>query len=88
MATVPCGWRWCRVTDRPFPGDALTVRAIIEPERGRWVLTLEIVMVPDTDDYIVRHRIADYATRERAEVAAKWIVSAANRNLPHPPLGF
>ncbi len=74
--------------ERPFPDDALTVRAIIEPEKGRWVLTLEVVMVPDTPDYIVRHRIADYPTRERAEVAAKWIVTAADRNLPHPPLGF
>jgi hypothetical protein len=74
--------------DRLFPNDALSVRAIIEPEKGRWVLTLEVLMVPDTPDYIVRHRIADYPTRNRAEVAAKWIVTAADRNLPHPPLGF
>lgn len=74
--------------ERLFPNEALTVRAIIEPEKGRWVLTLEVVMVPDKPDYIVRHRIADYPTRERAEVAAKWIVTAADRNLPHPPLGF
>jgi hypothetical protein len=74
--------------ERLFPSDALSVRAIIEPEKGRWVLTLEVLMVPDTPDYIVRHRIADYPTRNRAEVAAKWIVTAADRNLPHPPLGF
>lgn len=73
---------------RPFAGDAISVRAIIEPEQGRWVLTLEVLMVPDRPDYLVRHRIADYPTRERAEVAAKWMVSAADRNLPHPPLGF
>jgi hypothetical protein len=74
--------------ERHFPSDALDVRAIITEEKGRWVLTLEILMVPDRPDHIVRHRIADYPTRERAEVAAKWTVSAANRNLPHPPLGF
>lgn len=74
--------------DHPFPADAISARAIIEPECGRWVLTLEVLMVPDTPDHIVRHRIADYPTRERAEVAAKWIVTAADRNLPHPPLGF
>ena len=74
--------------ERPFPSEAIDCRAIITEERGRWVLTLEILMVPDRPDYIVRHRIADYPTRERAEVAAKWTVNAANRNLPHPPLGF
>lgn len=80
---------WCTpVPDRLFPGDAVSVRAIIEPEKGRWVLTLEVLMVPDRPDNIVRHRIADYPTRQRAEVAAKWIVTAADRNLPHPPLGF
>ncbi len=52
------------------------------------MLTLEILMVPDRPDHIVRHRIADYPTRQGAEVAAKWTVNAANRNLPHPPLGF
>lgn len=76
------------VPERLFPGDAVSVRAIIEPEKGRWVLTLEVLMVPDRPDYIVRHRIADYPTRQRAEVAAKWIVTAADRNLPHPPLGL
>ena len=74
--------------DRPFPADALSVRAIIDEEKGRWVVTLEVLFVPDRPDYLVRHRIADYATRERAEVAAKWMVSAADRNIPHPPLGF
>jgi hypothetical protein len=68
--------------------EAIDCRAIITEEQGRFVLTLEILMVPDRPDYIVRHRIADYLTRQRAEVAAKWTVNAANRNLPHPPLGF
>jgi hypothetical protein len=77
------------MVERRLPrGDAISVRAIIESEKGRWVLTLEVLMVPDRPDYLVRHRIADYPTRERAEVAAKWMVSAADRTLPHPPLGF
>jgi hypothetical protein len=74
--------------ERPFPGDAISARAIIEQEKGRWVVTLEVLMMPDRPDHVVRHRIADYPTRERAEVAAKWMVTAANRDLPHPPLGF
>lgn len=68
-----------------IPGDAFAVRARIEGERGRWVLYLEVLMVPDRDDYIVTHRIADYPTRRHAEVAARWIVSAAGRDLPPPP---
>ncbi len=74
--------------ERPFHSDAVDVRAIITEERGRWVLTLEVLMVPDRPDHVVRHRIADYPTRQRAEVAAKWTVNAANRNVPFKSLGF
>ena len=74
--------------DVPARCDAVTARAVISEERGRFVLTLEVLLVPDTADHVIRHRIADYPTRQRAEVAAKWIVTAADRNVPHPPLGF
>ncbi|MFN8667383.1 MAG: hypothetical protein U0164_09370 [Gemmatimonadaceae bacterium] len=69
------------------PRDAIAVRAIIEGERGRWVVYLEVTMVPDRDDYLVTHRIADYPTQRHAEIAARWIVSAAGRDLPRPPSG-
>ncbi len=36
----------------------------------------------------VCRRIATYPTRARAELAASLMVRAADRNLPHPPLGF
>lgn len=71
-----------------FPAQALAVRAIIERSHGRWVLSLEVTMIPDREDYVVRHRIADYATEREAQVAARWTVAAAERDLPHPPLGF
>ncbi|MCC7054840.1 MAG: hypothetical protein IT355_16330 [Gemmatimonadaceae bacterium] len=70
--------------ERHFASDAIDVRAVITEEQGRWVLVLEVLMVPDRPDHVIRHRIADYATRERAEVAAKWTVNAANRTFPHP----
>lgn len=76
------------MADQPFPADALAVRAIIEPVGGRWVVVLEVTMIPDREDYVVRHRIADYPTQRHAEVAARWIVGAASRDLPRPPLGL
>ncbi len=90
-------WRWSTKDDLaattpvgipPIPGDAIAVRAFIEHERGRWVVFLEITMVPDRDDYVVTHRIADYSSRADADVAARWMVRAAGRDLPRPPLGF
>ena len=74
--------------ERHLHSDAIDARAVITEEKGRWVLTLEVLLVPDRPDHVLRHRIADYPTRQRAEVAAKWIVNCANRNIPHPPLGF
>ena len=74
--------------DRPFPADAIAVRALIERERGRWVVFLEVTMVPDREDCVVTHRIADFATEREADVAARWMVRAAGRDLPRPPLGF
>jgi len=76
------------VAEPRFPAQALAVRAIIEHDRGRWALHLEVAMIPDREDYVVRHRIADYATEREAQVAARWITAAAERDLPHPPLGF
>lgn len=72
----------------PIPGDAIAVRAFVEHQRGRWVVYLEITMVPDREDYLVTHRIADYSTRSDADVAARWMVRAAGRDIPRPPLGF
>jgi hypothetical protein len=72
----------------PFPDQALAAHALVEPERGRWVVYLEVTMIPDRADYVVRHRIADYPTRRHAEIAARWIVGAASRDLPRPPLAL
>lgn len=71
-----------------FPDDALEVRPIIEPESGRWVVFLEVLFVPDREPWVVRHRVRDFATEEQAAIAARWMVGAAQRNLPRPPLGF
>lgn len=67
--------------------DALDARCTVTREQGRWVLWLEVLMIPDRDDFVVRHRIRDFATERDALVAARWTARAARRDLPHPPLG-
>lgn len=74
-----------------FPGDAFAVAVYIEEEKGRFVLYLEVhFWEPETEDKVgtYRHRIQDYPTRRQAEVAAKWIKSAAERDIQDPPSGF
>jgi hypothetical protein len=71
-----------------FERQALAARTRIAREHGRWVVTLEVLMIPDRDDYVIAHRIADYPTEAAATVAARWIERAAQRDLPRPPLGF
>lgn len=51
------------------------VRASVEPEHGRWAVVLDIVFA----DGALRHRIADYPTQRRAEVAARFMRAAAER---------
>lgn len=66
----------------------LTVRTRVEAERGRWVLHLDVVRIPDHDDYVVTHRLGDYASHAEAMTIARFVERGANREMPHPPLGF
>ncbi len=58
-------------------------------ERGRWAVYLDVTMWDEAgrSDPLraIRRRITDYSTRSQAEVAAKWMERAAERDLPHPP---
>lgn len=77
---------------RGFPDNALSCEAIVQNERGRWVVYLEVTFW-DTDNKdepisVVRRRIADYATQKQAEVAASYMKRGADRDLPHPPMGW
>lgn len=75
-----------------FPDRALGVRATLEPERGRWVVYLDVSFwnegSEDQPIKTVRRRIETYATKERAELAASFMVRAAAREQAHPPLGL
>jgi hypothetical protein len=74
--------------DAPSPGRALRASASIAEERGRWVVSLTVLSIPDRDDYVTTVRIADYPTRQAAEVAARWIVGAADRQSTQFRWGF
>ncbi|MDX1890567.1 hypothetical protein [Mycolicibacterium sp. 050158] len=61
-------------------GEALAVETIIVEERGQFVVEIAVVFA----DGIVRKRIDTHRTRRRAEIAAKLIKRAAERDLKGP----
>ncbi len=65
----------------------LAVATRVAPEGGRWVVWLDVVGIPDRDDHVTTHRMADYPSRDAALVAARWMARGANRALPRPPTG-
>lgn len=77
---------------RGFPDAALGAVTHIEPEHGRWTVYMDVTFW-DTGDaaeplQTERRRIADYATRQQAEVAARWMERGADRELRRPPSGL
>lgn len=64
--------------------DGVVVSGLVVEEGGRWVVYLEIGTWEQDDPTlplrITRHRIAEYSTRQRAEVAASWMERSADRN--------
>jgi hypothetical protein len=74
------------------PGDeAIAAETSVAEEDGQWVVYVETVFVSrgsDVEFTSVKHRIRAYATRRKAEIAARWIQAASNRDLPGPPTGF
>lgn len=59
----------------------ITLHTRIEYERGRWVVYADAVCIPETDEYVITHRISDHPRREAAELAAKWITRTASKPL-------
>ena len=58
-------------------GDPLVSAEVVE-ERGRFVVVFDVVF----PDGAVRHRMQSYHTRERAELAARLMRAAAERDQP------
>jgi hypothetical protein len=63
--------------------NALGVETFIYPENGRWAVDICVLF----RDGVVRHRIETYPTKKRAEISARLIKRAAERDLRGPMHG-
>jgi len=74
-----------------FPERSVGIVARIEEESGQWVVFLDVTFwkedATDAPLETVHRRIAAYPTLKRAQVAANFMLRAAARDRPHPPLG-
>jgi len=66
--------------EMPGVDNALSVETVVEPEKGRWAVDIVVVF----EDGVVRHRIDTFPTRARAEISARLIKRAAERELRGP----
>lgn len=60
--------------------EALDVQTVVTEERGRWAVDIVVVFA----DGVVRERVDTYPTRARAELSARLIKRAAERDLRGP----
>ena len=65
-------------------GETITVASEVIEENGRFVVYLETIRAHST----TRHRINDYPTRRKAEIAADLMRRCADRDIKAPPSGF
>lgn len=65
------------------PDHALGVDTLIYRENGRWAVDISVLF----RDGVVRHRIETYPTKKRAEISARLIKRAAERDLRGPMYG-
>ncbi len=67
-----------------FKEKALLAETFVEEEKGQWIVYIEVIF----KDCVVRKEVGRYFTKERAEIAAKYIRRVANKDLPFPPDGL
>jgi len=60
--------------------EALDVQTVVVPERGRWAVDIIVVFA----DGVVRNRIDTFPTEARAQLSARLIKRAAERDLRGP----
>lgn len=63
----------------PDDSPVIALHTRVEYERGRWVVYVDAVCIPEREEYVIIHRISDHARRELAEIAARWIARTANK---------
>lgn len=64
-----------------FPNKALLAETFVVKEKGQWAVYIEVLF----DDDVVRYKVGEYFTKQKADIAAKYIRRVANKDLPHPP---
>lgn len=69
-----------RPRDDSSTDEALTVDTVVIEERGRWAVDIVVVFA----DGIVRKRIDTHPTKARAELSARMIKRAAERDIRGP----
>jgi hypothetical protein len=69
-----------RPRDDSSAEEALSVDTVVLEERGRWAVDIVLVF----PDGIVRKRIDDHPTKARAELSARMIKRAAERDIRGP----
>lgn len=67
-----------------FKERALLAETFVEYEKGLWVVYIEVIF----KDEVVRKKVGEYFTKEKAEIAAHYIKRVANKELPYPPDGL
>lgn len=62
---------------------AIAAKAVVEFERGRWVVYLDLGFSSEGSSaiHVERRKITDYSSPGQARVAAAWIERAADRDL-------
>ncbi len=68
------------ISEHTSADEALGVQTVVVPERGRWAVDIVVVFA----DGVVRKRIDTHATQARAELSARLIKRAAERDLRGP----
>lgn len=71
------------VPDANSTDEALDVQTVVVEERGRWAVDIVVVFA----DGVVRKRIDTHNTRARAELSARLIKRAAERDIRGPLQG-
>jgi len=69
-----------RPSDEMSTDEALSVDTVVISEHGRWAVDIVVVF----SDGIVRKRIDDHSTKARAELSARMIERAAERDIRGP----
>jgi hypothetical protein len=66
--------------EMPGVDNTIGVETVVELEKGRWAVDILVVF----EDGVVRHRIDTFPTQARAEISARLIKRAAERELRGP----